>query len=313
VSLLLAGAALSCSGAGGGANDAPGGAGSGGVVAATGGGGGTGPGGGSGGELGCPKGPGFAPTGAPQLINHVTARLLDESGAPAAQVPVLVCGFGACSKPGTTSAQGELCTLDKATGLCSPGMQPGLEITRPALKYGLGIEHVKFAQLLPPGSEHAVGDVTAFRLPEVAQGAALVPGSTATSNGVSVTLAPDTTLEHDLLVFDEPALLGFRATLIPIAKAPGAVDPSLGFGILVGTTPVDTKLCPPAALSVPNTAGWAAGTEVEIWVHGVSILEDWAPYGGWGKLSNGRVSDDGTRVTSTGGVPILGLFGIRKL
>jgi len=82
----------------------------------------------------------------------------------------------------------------------------------------------------------------------------------------------------------------------------------------VATTPVDAKFCPHASLSLPNTAGWAPGTAVELWVHGVTLDEEWAPYGGWGKVSGATVSSDGARIeTNAGdGVPMLGLFGVRK-
>jgi hypothetical protein len=64
---------------------------------------------------------------------------------------------------------------------------------------------------------------------------------------------------------------------------------------------------------VPNTAGWPAGTEVEFWLHGVYPGEDWAPYGGWAKVSDGVVSGDGQSVeTADGqGVPTLSVFGIK--
>lgn len=289
--------------------------GSGGAVVTGGSGGGSGSSVGSGGEASCPKGPGYDPVGAPQLITQLTARLFDQSGAPAPNVPVLVCGFGACSKPGRTSTQGEVCTLDKDTGVCSPGLFPGLEITRPAFKYGLGIEFVKFAQPLPStNTTYAVGDVTTVRLPDMSQGVELIPGASATSSGVTLTLAAGTTMEFDLLAFETPEQLRFRAAEVPLAKAPPAVDESIGFEIVVGTTPVDTRFCPHAALSVPNTAGWPPGTEVEFWVHGVSLDEEWAPYGGWGKVSDGTVSADGGRVVTSdaAGVPILGVFGIKK-
>lgn len=308
--------ALACSAEGGGpAGSSSGTAGSGGALSSAGGGGSASGGGGAGGDPSCAKGPGYEPSGSPQLVAGLTAKIVDETGAPAANVPVFVCGFGACSKPATTSAQGEVCTLDKASGVCAPGISPGLEITRPALKYGLGIEHVKLAQLLPEGAaEHSIGEVTTFGLPDLAQGVELSAGASATSNGVTLALAPGTKLQHDELVFDTPELQRFRAVQIPVAKAPPAVDPSAGFEILIGTTPVDTQLCPRAALEVPNTAGWPAGTEVELWVHGVSVLEEWAPYGGWAKASGGKVSADGARiVTHAGeGVGVLGLFGIRK-
>lgn len=314
---LTLASALACSAESGlGAAGAAAGTGAtGGSVAASGGSGGSVATGGGGGEPICPKGPGYEVAGQAQWVGQVTARLFDQAGTPAANVPVLVCGFGACSSFGSTSDQGEVCTPDKASGLCTPGMAPGLEITRPALKYGLGVEYVKFAQLLPTeGTEHAVGDVTAIRLPAVAEGSEIVAGASATSNGVTLSLASGTSIEHDILVFDTPELQRFRAIQVPLGKAPPAVDTSVGFELLVATTPVDAKFCPHASLSLPNSAGWAPGTAVELWVHGVTLDEEWAPYGGWGKVSGGTVSSDGARIETNAdeGVPMLGLFGVRK-
>ena len=66
-------------------------------------------------------------------------------------------------------------------------------------------------------------------------------------------------------------------------------------------------------LTVPNTAGWPAGQAVEVFIHGVSVEEEWAPYAGWAKVSGGVVSDDGLSVVSTEGegLPVLGVVGVR--
>ncbi|MFO7181366.1 MAG: hypothetical protein DIU78_021870, partial [Pseudomonadota bacterium] len=74
-----------------------------------------------------------------------------------------------------------------------------------------------------------------------------------------------------------------------------------------------TRFCPPAALSIDNHLGWPAGTDVEVWLHGVDIAEEWAPYGGWAQVSAARVSDDGERIETTEpGLPVLGVLGFRR-
>lgn len=136
-----------------------------------------------------------------------------------------------------------------------------------------------------------------------------------TNSGVTLTIAAGSKiqLEPDFITDDEKQ---FRAVEIPTGggQIPQAVDLGLGFEILIATTPVDTHFCPNAKLSVPNTAGWPAGTEVEFWVHGVGTDEEWAPYGGWGKVSGGAVSSDGAQVVTADGegIPLLSVFGIRK-
>jgi hypothetical protein len=91
------------------------------------------------------------------------------------------------------------------------------------------------------------------------------------------------------------------------------VDPTLGFEIIVATTPVATEFCPAAELRLPNSLNWVANTPVEFFVHGVEIAEDYAPYGGWAKVSDGSVSPDGVSIVTSedGGIPVLGVFGIK--
>jgi hypothetical protein len=88
----------------------------------------------------------------------------------------------------------------------------------------------------------------------------------------------------------------------------------MGFEILFVATPQNATFCPPAELVVDNIAGWPPNTPVEVFVHGVDTAEQWAPFGGWGKVSDGAVSSDGTRVQTSpeGGLPTLSAIGIRK-
>ncbi len=59
---------------------------------------------------------------------------------------------------------------------------------------------------------------------------------------------------------------------------------------------------------------WPAGTAVEFYIHSVSVDQEWAPYAGWAKVSDGAVSADGkTIATADGqGLPVLEVFGIQK-
>jgi hypothetical protein len=77
---------------------------------------------------------------------------------------------------------------------------------------------------------------------------------------------------------------------------------------------VDTFFCPAAMVTVPNTPGWAAGTAVEFYVHGLSVGQEHVPYGEWAKISDGAVSADGTTISTAagGGLPVLSAFGIKK-
>jgi len=322
VSVVLGLTAIASAGCGGG-DGGGGSAGSGGASGGSGGGGGTvttggsGGGGGSGGSAGgpsCAKGPGYASNDPAHLVEELSAKILDVSGGPATGVLAQVCGLDLCIN-GSTTDQGVVCTPDKTSGVCLPGIFPQQEFKRPAFKYGDGMGYVKFAQLLPSSTtKYAIGDVMTAKLPDVTQGVALSAGGSATSGGVTLTLAAGTKISFDELTFDTAELQKFRAAEVPVAKAPPAVDKSLGFEILVGTTPLDTEFCPHATLSVPNTAGWAAGTEVELWIHGLDPGEEWAPYAGWAKVSGGKVSADGKSVVTNDGegIPILSTFGIKK-
>jgi hypothetical protein len=248
------------------------------------------------------KGPGLNAPPAPVAFAHLSATVLDLDGNPVSDVPAQACGVNICLN-GTTSTDGSV-VIDQTAN-----------IDVPAFKYGGGKYYAKFA--LPLGTKGPIdvdlGDETtvAFDAPE--HGVPIVPGTEATSNGI--TLAPPTgaTVNVDPLDYDTPALQNFRAVEIPVDKAPTAVDPQFGFGIVVALTPVAATICPAAKLRVPNTAKYPAGSRVQFFVHGTEVDEEWSRYGGFGMVSEGSVSADGATVETddAGGIPILSVVGVR--
>jgi hypothetical protein len=248
------------------------------------------------------------------MVGGLTATVQDLDGNPASNVLAQACGLDICIN-GSTDANGNVQICDQ-NDICVPGIAVNQAIKRPAFKYGDGFGYVKFAELLPTTTEdYVLGVRQTGKLPATSTGAAMEPGTDAINSGITLTLPAGGNIEIDVLVFDTPEFQTFRAMEIPIAKAPGAVDPSLNFEMLVGTTPVETKFCPHAKLTVPNTPGWPAGQAVEVFIHGVSVEEEWAPYAGWAKVSDATVSTDGqTVVTDDGegqGIPYLSVFGFR--
>jgi hypothetical protein len=259
----------------------------------------------------CEAGPGYAGPKTVTPFSHLSATVVDLDGHPAGKVTAQACGVNICLN-GTTDVQGFI-AIDQTANM-----------TRPAFKYGGGQSYARFA--LPLGNEGstAVVDVdlgeqrtAAFDSPEM--GAPLTPGAQATSRGVTLTLAKSTAVTVDLFDYATPDLKKFRAAEIPIARAPAAVDAALGLALVVALTPAGTTFCPRAGLSVPNTPGWPAGSRVEFFLHGVEVTEEFAPYGGWAKVSGGAVSGDGATVETdaTGaadgpaGLPILSVVGAR--
>jgi hypothetical protein len=250
----------------------------------------------------CDAGPGYAGPDTLTSFSHLSATVVDLDGQPAPKVTAQACGVNICVN-GTTNDQGAV-VIDQTA-----------EMIRPAFKYGGGQSYAKFA--LPLGGTRSIDlDVgaqrtVAFDAPEL--GASLTPGTHATSRGVTVVLASNAAVAIDPFDYDTPALKNFRAAEIPMAKAPAAVDASLGLSILVALTPTGTTLCPRAKFSTPNSPGWPAGSRVEFFLHGVEVGENFAPYGGWAKVSDGAVTEDGSAVETddAGGLPIISVVGVR--
>jgi hypothetical protein len=300
---LVAGGCTACSSSSDG-TDGSGGAG-GTSTGGSGGSGGKATGGDAGDDAGAPAechGPGYASDPAAIPFSGLTASVVDVSGKGVTPGTIAqACGINICLN-GETASGGRVIITEKNS------------LTKPAFKYGGGQNYARFALPLSPepGQQLELGDQTtiAFDAPE--KGAALQAGKTATSRTVSVTLATNAVVTVDPFDFETDDLKKFRAAVIPEESWPDAVDGTLDFDMVVALTPSDAVICPAAKLSLENTEHLPAG-KVEIYVHGVDITEEWAPYGGWAKVSDGHVTDDLATIETDpeGGLPVLSVIGIR--
>ncbi|HET9955031.1 MAG TPA: hypothetical protein VFQ61_11030 [Polyangiaceae bacterium] len=249
----------------------------------------------------CDPGPGYQTDESPQDVRRVTAKLLDASGAPLAQELVQVCGLDICVS-GKTGNDGSI------------AIQTQQAIKRPALKFGEGLNSARFAWLIPKSEpEFDAGEVRGVRLPSLGESVPLSAGETATQGGLSLKLAAGTSIAIDVLTFQKPAEKGLRAVRVPLDEAPEAVPRDRGFELLYAATPTETHFCPPAELSVENSENWEPGTEVEVFLHGVDVRQEFAPYGEFAKVSDARVSEDGKSIVTTEpGLPVLGVLAFKR-
>lgn len=246
-------------------------------------------------------GPGYAEAAPSQFISSVSATLVDQAGDPVANELVQVCGVDLCVAGESSAAGGVL-------------LGPMQAMKKPAFKFGEGKHSARFAWLLPPDTaEVDLGTVRTVLLPPLGSGAALTAGEEASSGGLTLVPAAGGNIRFDRLTFRSAEEQRLRAVRLDPSTAPSVVAAELGFEIVYAATPVDTAFCPPAELRIDNSEGWAPGTEVEVWLHGVHVEQEWAPYGGWAKVSTARVSADASRIeTSAGGLPFLGVLGFKR-
>jgi len=241
-------------------------------------------------------------SGGGECVTTLDATLVDPGGQPVAGVPVFACGTNLCTEPSPTDAEGHA------------HLAPCVSIAHPALKVFDDPSWAPFAAgLLGAGPSFTIAKVTVAPLP--AQGSPLTSGSN-TSAGVTllVTGAVKFDLEHTTA-----ASQGFRAGQVTPAWFAGtALDPSaLGIQLAWGLAPLNTTLAPAAKLTVPNTAMWPAGAQVDVFLDGTdtTTATPVAPWGAWGPIGSGHVSADGLTVSTddgTGnGLPEVGLVGLR--
>jgi hypothetical protein len=226
----------------------------------------------------------------------VTATFLDTVGAPVAAQPAYICGIDLCSAPTFSGTQGQV------------ALSPALSMKRRAFKFGDAINYASFALPLS-GTSTVFGSLPLGRLP--ATGAALTPGTTATSGDVSVDVPVGAVVAIDTLTYSTAAQQTLRTAAIPVTTGAAllASAPASGFKLLYGLGPAETTICPPAkvtvalphATSAPNDFGWAAGAAVEFWVASTDVGQRFSPYAGWAKMSDGVVSADGKSVSTLAG------------
>lgn len=251
----------------------------------------------AGGEPDCP-GPGYGGGEATIQVDSVTAVVQDLSGAPLGDLPIQVCGLDLCLYFNTMPDGTVVANTNKM-------------LKKPAIKYGDGLAYAKLGIVLTQAVTN-VGTVHTEKLP--ASGPAITVGNAAFSGGLTITPAPGGII-FDELTYDTPDKQALRAVLLPIDKLTGFVDPMMGLEIVYGTAPIETVFCGRAKASVPNTPNWPAGTAVEFYLFDTEVAQEFAPYIGWAKVSEGSVTADGMNVetASDGGLPALGAaLGIKK-
>ena len=147
-------------------------------------------------------------------------------------------------------------------------------------------------------------------------GASLLASGGNTSAGVTL-LVPGTVrfdLEHT-----SASSQAFRAASVTPAWFAGTeLDPAaLGIQVAWGLAPLNTTLSPAGKLTVPNTDGWPAGAQVDVFLDGTDTTTDTpvAPWGTWGPIGSAHVSPDGLSVSTDdgagNGLPEVGLVGLR--
>jgi hypothetical protein len=243
----------------------------------------------------CPPGPGRETESEQVKVGVVSGQLVDEQGDPTSSGLVQVCGKNLCINAKV---------LDD--GKLSENVND--EMLAPACKFGNGKEWGKLALPLDAGDSE-LGTLTAVRLPAFEDGVELAPGATVTSGGVTLTLSDTSRVEIDTLTYEDESEYGFRA-----ARLSDAALEQLGqrFAVAYALSPVETRICPSPALSLENSLDLAPGTELELFILGLDVLEAWAPYATWAKISEGFVSGDGQTLEFPEGLPLLTAIGVRE-
>jgi hypothetical protein len=243
--------------------------------------------------------PGYHADSEAVTIAQVRANLRVPSGEPAARLPVQVCGLDICQNY-QASADGKL------------NVAPNSAFLKPAFKYGDGYDFAELAVSLSKANED-LGELVALPLPSYEEGAPF-PKSGAVSNGdLTLHLASNGSFEHDILSYSDESQRVFRSVAVPVAESSQALPESFGFELAYGVAPLGTTFCPAAKLSLKNSAHWAPGTEVEVYVQGLNVNEKWAPYGTWLAVAEARVSSDGSSIdTTSGGIPVLSSIALRR-
>jgi len=231
-------------------------------------------------------------------VKQVRATLELPSGEPAADLPVQVCGIDTCLKFNADDS-----------GLLS--VAPAQQMLEPAFKYGDGFDYAELAVPLTANNQN-LGKIIALPLPALAEGAKFPKSGPLTNGDVTLRLASNARIEHDILTYTDDELV-LRSVTVPVADSPQALPPEFGFELAYGLAPLGSTFCPAAGLSVKNTQNWGPGTEVEVFVQGLDVSEKWAPYGTWLQVAQARVSSDGKSIdTTSGGIPILSSIALRR-
>lgn len=242
----------------------------------------------------CPAG--TNPSSDPNLVEVTTivGQIVDEQGEPTDAGLVQVCGRDVCTQA-NVGANGKL------------SESVGDTRDTPAVKYGDGFDWAKLTTLLREG-DNDVGTLVTVRLPAYEDGVALRSGESASSNGVTLALDGSARVEVNFLDYETEDQQVFRAAALPEAALEQLGQ---GFVQAYALSPLETHICPPPALSLENTADLDPGTELELYLLGLDVEEEFAPYAGWKKFGEGAVSEDGATLEFPEGIPVLTAIGVK--
>lgn len=242
----------------------------------------------------CPEGDNPRGEANPVELGKITGQIVDDQGNPTSSGLVQLCGRDICinARVGSSGVLAE---------------QVDQTLDSPACKWGDGFEWAKLALPLAAGDSD-LGTLTTVRLPDYADSVPLAPGESATSGGVTLTLAAGARIEVNALDYETAEQQGFRAVQLPEAAL---AQLGQGFDVAYALSPLETRICPSPELRLINGSELPAATELELYLLGLDVEEHWAPYGQWLKVGEGVVSDDGTTLEFPDGVPVLTAIGVK--
>jgi len=248
----------------------------------------------------------------------VKAKVVDETGAVVPSQPIYICGIDICSDPSKTGADG------------SAAITTALPMKKAAFKYGDTVAYAEFAiPLTTMANDFTLGGTAVIGTGKLSDktGAALTPGTSATSGDVTIAVPTGASVGVDGLVYTTPDSQKLRTVNVPLANMGPVLNGVMAggapanFKLLYGVSPAETLICPGAKVTValpnkvqmPNDFGWAPGAAVEFWIMTVDVGQVYAPYAGWAKASDGTVSPDGASVSTVDGQGFIDLenFAIR--
>lgn len=235
-------------------------------------------------------------------FESLVATILDEDGEPIPDLLAQACGTNICLNA-KTNASGRA-SISETT-----------EIAKLAFKYGDGLHYAHVAILLDEEEQqHDLGELTTLRLPDGDSANGFSPGVSVTSSDATLLLQEDTEVSVDFLSYPDEEDHVFVARQFPDDALPKSIA-ELAFDAVWVFGPQKTKFCPPAKLTLPNTAGLPAGTKLELHLLVTGIEGEFAPYAEWGRVSAATVNSSGTAIETDddSGLPELGVVGLRAI
>lgn len=232
-------------------------------------------------------------------FERLTATVVDEEGNPVQNILAQACGTNVCLQS-KTNAEGRVTITEAA------------EISKLAFKYGDGLRYAQIVVQAAEGERHDLGTQTTLRLPEEDTNNRFEAGATVESSGARLTLDADATVKLDRLSYPDAEQHVFVAREFERAVLPPSIE-AREFDAVWVLGPLKTSFCPSAALSLPNTAKFPAGSVVELHLLVNDIEGHFAPYAEWGKVGEATVTSDGARIETDphSGLPELGIVGLR--